>query len=650
MIGVVLYGQLGNQMFQYAAARYLAKQRNTSVLSVGPRSSWRGTLSRFISPKGLARHPDSGEHNGVLHRALGYGGTQLTLGALGKTRSLIDRIAFARTYEPEVVISESGAFIEHFNSDFMSLSDRTLLSGWFQSSKYWNEDRQFAQDLFRPSPSVDDAKKVIETQSGVDFNDVIGLHVRRGDYLQMRHGLSESQSGWALPMDYYTSAISQFEADRRILVFADDPDWATEQFTDSRFIVQPKRTAITDLHLMSLCKHKIIANSSFSWWAAYLGDTPDGITIAPEHHLGWKIGMWVPADIQQNQWSYMSALNASGPNSSSLRAKKAESESAMKPPPVSILIPCYNADEWLAQAIESALAQDTEVEVIVYNDGSTDDSDAVARSFGDRIKYIAAENKGAPVARNVLLETAKHDWVQYLDADDYLLPDKVSRQLKYVIEHPNVDVCFSPVWVEWQDGSSRNADLSLDRSPIPEPHDPWQLLALWRLPQTGGPLWRKSAIQDVGGWKEDQPCCQEHELYLRLLKNKKRFLHTPEGGAIYRRFEDGTVSTKNMHLVWTERFKIERQIESYLEAKGLLSPDRQWAVNQARFEMARNAWPVDRKLARTIHASIKQRKTKFSPSSPAAPPHYQRMYALVGFQASEHLASILRTFSRMVGR
>src|ERR1700730_16393596 len=97
---------------------------------------------------------------------------------------------------------------------------------------------------------------------------------------------------------------------------------------------------------------------------------------------------------------------------------------------VSILIPCYNAERWVAQAIRSALAQTwPDKEVVVVDDGSTDGSLEVIQSFGDVIRYETRPNRGGNVARNRLLELAPGEWIQYLDADDYLLPDKIERQL-----------------------------------------------------------------------------------------------------------------------------------------------------------------------------------------------------------------------------
>lgn len=302
---------------------------------------------------------------------------------------------------------------------------------------------------------------------------------------------------------------------------------------------------------------------------------------------------------------------------------------------VSILIPCYNAERWIAQAIESALAQTwPEKEVIVVDDGSTDGSLDVIRCFGERIRWETGPNRGGNVARNRLLELARAEWLQYVDGDDYLLPDKVAKQMEFIAVHPEAEIVFGPVTMEhWSKGHLRRELL-----PIPEPHDLWVLLASWYLPQTGSPLWRRQAVADVGGWKPDQPCCQEHELYLRLLMAGKRLVYCASNGAVYRQWGEHTACNRDKREVRHRRLDIERQIEHSLSQTGELTPARHWAINQARFEMARAAWQSDRSEARVIAATIHRSQPDFMPAGTAAVPHYQALYRLVGFGATEILA------------
>lgn len=311
---------------------------------------------------------------------------------------------------------------------------------------------------------------------------------------------------------------------------------------------------------------------------------------------------------------------------------------------VSVLIPAYNAECWIAKAVQSALQQcQGDVEVIVVDDGSTDGTLAKLKVFSDRILVESSPNRGASVARNRLLEIASGNWIQYLDADDYLLPHKVAQQLAVLSENPETDVLYGPVTVDWHVGD--RVETSLQE--IPPPHDPWAQLALWHLPQTGAPLFRRQALIDVGGWREDQPCCQEHELYLRLLIAGKNFTYSDAGGSVYRRFETGTLSTTDMPKVWRERLKIEHRIEHYLGRENLLTPSRQWAINQARFETARSAWHGARDIALEAITAIRRSGAAFMPSGSAAPAGYRAFYRWLGFSSAEHIAQTTRSIRRI---
>jgi hypothetical protein len=309
---------------------------------------------------------------------------------------------------------------------------------------------------------------------------------------------------------------------------------------------------------------------------------------------------------------------------------------------VSILIPCYNAEQWVAEAIQSALVQTwMEKEVIVVDDGSTDNSLEIIRQFADRIRWESGPNRGGNAARNRLLELARGKWVQYLDADDCLLHNKIAAQMRFLKAHPDTDVVFGPAtWEFWSEGGATRELL-----PIPEPHDLWVLLASWSLPQTGAPLWRRQAILDVGGWKQGQPCCQEHELYLRLLTYGKRFAYHPSNGAVYRQWSTGTVCKRDVAETHRCRLKIEQDLEDHLRRTNQLTWARLRAINQARFEIARMAWQYDSHLAGKIMAQVKALDPKFPPKGAAAPAHYRLAFHTLGFEPTERLAMAKRVVS-----
>lgn len=308
---------------------------------------------------------------------------------------------------------------------------------------------------------------------------------------------------------------------------------------------------------------------------------------------------------------------------------------------VSVLIPCFNGERWVGTAIQSALQQSlASIEIIVVDDGSTDRSREIVDRFSDQIVWEGGSHSGAGAARNRLLELARGEWIQYLDADDWLMPEKIKRQLALFAERQQVDILYGPVTLEhWSPQGAR-----LELCPIPEPYDPWILLARWRLPQTGAPLFRRQALLDVGGWKEDQPCCQEHELYLRLLMAGKRFVHADAGGAVYRIWSEETLCRRDKALTRRERRKITDRLEAHLAETGGLSAERHWAINQARFEMARMAWLSDPAEAAEIIDEIRRSQPGFLPADDAAPPTYRFAYRALGFAAAEKLASFRRRF------
>jgi len=308
---------------------------------------------------------------------------------------------------------------------------------------------------------------------------------------------------------------------------------------------------------------------------------------------------------------------------------------------VSILIPCFNAKRWIAEAIESALSQTwAEKEVIVVDDGSRDGSLNVIKSFGDRIHWETGLNRGGNVARNRLLELAKGEWLQYLDADDFLLPLKIERQMGFLQAHPECDVICSPMRVVH---CSENSVTEGEVLAIPEFHDPWILLAQWRLPPTGGPLWRRQGLLRVNGWKPDQPCAQEHELYLRLLQSGAQFGYFEECHAVYRHFSNQTtVSTKNRAEWRRRRLEIYDRMEQFLLERRELTGSRRQALNQARFTIARTTWLRDPASALQIVEEIKQCQPGFVPEPPIARGIYRWIYRIFGFDAAERIAASKR--------
>lgn len=315
-------------------------------------------------------------------------------------------------------------------------------------------------------------------------------------------------------------------------------------------------------------------------------------------------------------------------------------------PKVSILIPCYNAEQWIAQAINSALEQTyPNKEVIVVDDGSSDNSLEIIKSFGDLIYWESQPNQGGNAARNRLLELSTGEWLQYLDSDDYLLPEKIERQINFLSQQPEADIICSPASGELL----QNGKTVRRFRPFIEELDSWILLIRWRLPQTGGSLWRKQALIEVGGWKQDQPCCQEHELYSRLLMHGKIFKYFNHQGAIYRLLEQSTVSRKKPKLTMMRRLEIIKNCERHLFLTGKLNEKYQREIIQSRFEIARLLWSMgESKIANDLIKIINEQDSTYLPTGAAAPASYRLFYRFLGFELAEQIARAKRNITKYI--
>ena len=300
---------------------------------------------------------------------------------------------------------------------------------------------------------------------------------------------------------------------------------------------------------------------------------------------------------------------------------------------VTIAIPCFNAAQWIAQSVQSALDQTwPDKETIVVDDGSTDGSLAILEGFGEKIRLFRAEHRGGNHARNSALRAATGEWIQFLDADDFLLPEKIGRQFA---EAANADAncIFSPVLVD-QDG--RRTPSVIDSA-----CDAETLWLAWQLPQTGGCLWRKTALEKIGGWNEATTCCQEFELYRRAIEACLRFQFAPTPGAVYRVWSEDTLCRKDPRGIIEVRTELYRGFIACLRERNRLTDEHRALAGRACFEMARTLAKFDPAGAARYH-DARKREQLIRVAGPAAPFAYRTAYHAFGFSFAEKLASTLR--------
>jgi glycosyltransferase involved in cell wall biosynthesis len=212
---------------------------------------------------------------------------------------------------------------------------------------------------------------------------------------------------------------------------------------------------------------------------------------------------------------------------------------------VSILIPCYNAEKWLKQTIESALSQTwPNKEIIIMDDGSTDNSLQIARQYESAIvKVISQENRGGSAARNRALEYAQGDYIQWLDADDLLAPDKVECQMRVANRVGNSRILISSAWAEfyyrYHKAKFVKSNLWRDLAPVE-----WFVIKFSEHVYMTNNNWlvSRELTALAGLWDEGLSRDQDGEYFGRVVAACEKIIFVPEANAYYRRCSPRSVS------------------------------------------------------------------------------------------------------------
>lgn len=186
---------------------------------------------------------------------------------------------------------------------------------------------------------------------------------------------------------------------------------------------------------------------------------------------------------------------------------------------VSILIPCHNNEAFVGEAIESALGQTyPNIEVIVVDDGSADKSLSVIKSYGDRIKWKSGPHRGACAARNTAFGLSEGEFIQFLDADDLLFPEKIEKQMPALLSGvADVVVCKGTLF-----GDGRPERPIKKPTPDPAGIDPVEYVLKYPI-GTERPLYRRSFVEKVQGYREGLPRAQDWDFNVRVAAAGARF-------------------------------------------------------------------------------------------------------------------------------
>lgn len=269
MIAVRLMGGLGNQLFQYAFGRQAADRLGVP-LALDLR--WFDHFDPVTTPRAyeLGRYP--------IRAAI----------APPKSLPAYPPRFLSRLAQPllDRLTGRMRAYERHqpgFHPDSAVPRDNTLYIGYWQSEKYFPDVADQLRVEFAPRTPPDAPNA--EYADAIRGCEAVSVHVRRGDYASTPH--VNTVHGLA-PLDYYREAIRRIRgavSAARFFVFSDDLAWCRENLPlgPSAVFVQGNDgdRAFEDLRLMSLCRHHVVANSSFSWWGAWLNPNPDKVVIAP---------------------------------------------------------------------------------------------------------------------------------------------------------------------------------------------------------------------------------------------------------------------------------------------------------------------------------------------------------------------------------
>lgn len=210
----------------------------------------------------------------------------------------------------------------------------------------------------------------------------------------------------------------------------------------------------------------------------------------------------------------------------------------MRTPLISILIPAYNAEEWIADTIQSALSQTWKrKEIIVLDDGSRDQTRAIAQRFASQqVAVLSTENQGSAAARNHVLKFSQGDYIQWLDADDLLAPNKIERQLAAMREADDHQILLSGAWgyFSYRTLHARFIPNSLwnDLSPVE-----WLLRKMGENlhMQTATWLTSRELTEAAGPWDVRLQSDDDGEYFCRVLLASKGTQFVPEARVFYRR-------------------------------------------------------------------------------------------------------------------
>ena len=234
-----------------------------------------------------------------------------------------------------------------------------------------------------------------------------------------------------------------------------------------------------------------------------------------------------------------------------------------KKPLISVVIPCYKSEKYIARAIDSVLAQEkVEVQIIVVEDGVYDETSKIILSYGDKVEYVRLEkNKGACLARNIGLEKVLSEYVLFLDADDFIEGDLLIG-LYNAINEKNASLAFAPCKKKWEGTQKETKFFPLKNE------TPLKIVERW-LNGNSGPnpssiMWKTSEIRRIGGWDTKLTINQDGELIIRAMFNGCTVATSYCGFGIYWQHDNESISKKVDRFRYFSQELLEQFVQNWL--------------------------------------------------------------------------------------
>jgi len=258
---------------------------------------------------------------------------------------------------------------------------------------------------------------------------------------------------------------------------------------------------------------------------------------------------------------------------------------------ISVIIPCFNAAPWIEETLKSAQIQGVpDMEIIVVDDGSVDNSIKIIQEKFPFVRLINIKNQGASKARNLGTEVSKGEFIQYLDADDLLMPGKLKIQLE-ALNNSGADVAYGD-WQKLVRGTDENYKRGEEvKRKIQNPEidlftDFWCPPAVY--------LFRRSIIERVGGWNVGLPIIQDARLVLDCALQGAKFVYCPGIMAYYTVHHKESLSTKDFVGFIRDCLRNAQEVEEWWSKHQGIDRQRRRALLKVYGYVARESFKEDK--------------------------------------------------------